>query len=108
MSWKARELRSPRCWAHTPWKSIAPDLPLGLESEVAQSGMPSVRKRELRKVEGDVTHLEAPEEVVVAALVKDVDAVGRVELARLIEVHVDVDALRDGAVDLHPEEQVRV
>jgi hypothetical protein len=79
------------------------DLAFGLKAEVAGRD-PLGEEARAGQVERHVPDLEPPQQVVLATLVEDVDAVRGVELAGLVEVDVDVNAVGDGPVDLGAEE----
>src|SRR5690606_30005159 len=84
-----------------------PELALRAEAEVARG---DALRDEARggQPDRDVADLEALEDLVLEALVVDVDVVRRVELAPLVVIHVDVDALRDRAGHADPELDVRL
>jgi len=81
------------------------ELPPRLEAEIPR-GKALGNKARRGQVEGDVPDLDPLKDVVGLALVEDVDPVGGLELARLVEVDVDVDPVGDGAGDVDVEEEV--
>ncbi len=83
------------------------ELALRLESEVPGRDALGQIAGVGGQPEVDIANLEALEDVVLPSLIEDVDAVRGIELARLVEVHVHADAIRDSAIDLHAELQLR-